>query len=647
MSSRLGTTRCLRRRFGRAAGALLVAATAGQALVPAAAATTGSGAVYGVPAAPEIVWVTAPDGAQMYVQLWRPTRGENGSEPPARVPVVLTMSPYRGLPDVEMLGAVGLKPPYAEWRDQFVPRGYAYALGHVYGTGSSEGCLETFGPKEIAATSAVVEALASAGWSTGRVGMIGTSYDGSHALFTAARGSDAAREHLAAVVAHSAPTSFYDLWGHDGVPGAHDAASLTAGYAAFGQLPPEAVSEQPDPVRTVHRQAGTCRAENLAAAAEFLRTGSYLPWHAARSTRADAPEVRAATLMFDGLHDLPARGALKLVGFFDRIPARTRHNLVLGQWGHAKDYVHLADQKEMVNGWFDRHLGGDANVSQGWPRVQVQDSTGAWRAEDGWPDTGGPAGQLALSRSIAGIGELGSGRPTVPTTYLEPATALTPAGRATFSTGPLEGPLHLTGQPVLDLWLELQRDDAHVAVQLRAFDRPGGKSLVASDNAEVMESQRHMILGYRSARHLDPIRAGEFRQMADGRPAVGVPVRVPVRFMIPLDVVVPAGGEVTIEVAGTNTMGQPDSSLGPFPSQPSGSDGTVRILHDCEHPSALRFLMPDGKPEALDVEMTDVSFPQLAPVGEIEPGLRDGGGLASQDICGVKPRDPARVLEDD
>lgn len=584
---------------------------------------------------PEVLWAEAPDGAAIYIELYRPTTDTDGVEPTGPFPTILRMTPYEGSQSARYLAAQGSS---LSWkvRDRFVPEGYAFALGHVYGTGNSEGCLEMFGDKEIAATSATIEFLATQPWSNGKVGMFGTSYDGGEALHVAALGSDAAREHLGAVVALDGTTSLYETFGADGVPAIGSATSLTASYAALG--PPPAVlspsdGSLPDPVASASRQVGACRADNLAAAADFERTGDFSAWLDERSARRGATQVKAATLMFEGFHDGAGVGAMGAVGYFDQIPKETPHKMIIGQWGHAQAGRYRTDQWSMIEAWFDRYLRDLPTGTEGWPNVQIQDSAGGWRAEDSWPTLGKEFGQLALTTE----GGLGTSDPTGSTTYLEGAP-FTPPGVATFSTGPLPGPLHLAGDPVIDLWVKLENPDAHIATQLRAFTADGTEITGAGQVDALVANGRFQVVGARSVQHLDPIAGGEFRQASSVPAPVGVPVRVPIRFLVPIDLVVPAGGWLTVDITGSNYQGS-------VPTLPSGSTGGVEILHDCEYPSMLRFDMLDmRKVEWLYPPMSTTNIQAELQAVEVADGPRDAAGLASERVCGQKPLNPAEVL---
>jgi len=242
--------------------------------------------------------------------------------------------------------------------------------------------------------------------------------------------------------------------------------------------------------------------------------------------------------------------------------------------------------------------------------VQVQANDGSWRVERDFPGTGGPVGQLALGPG----GALGLTTPTGATTYTEGLSEVV------VSTPVLTKPLHLTGQPVLDLWLTTDRPDGHIAARIEVIGANGQVLRHEGSNAE-----KQATYGYRSLQHLEPIKQNWFRQSAPSLPPVASPVRVPVRFL-PTDLVVPKGGRLQVTIAGR--MQSPRASL------PSGTASRITLLHDCEHPSALRFLMADPKAPALEVREVDQEGPLTAPAAKRR--VVDGG-LATAPVCGKAP----------
>lgn len=143
----------------------------------------------------EHAYVATPVG-NIYVQYWRPT------DPAVKVPVILSISPYRYL-----YARLDPRAPITDtYSDRYVPRGYARAYADLVGTGLSDGCYNYGGKNEAIANAAVIEWLGTRPWTNGKIGMIGTSYDGATQLEAATL----APKHLAAIV----PQEPVSIWYH-------------------------------------------------------------------------------------------------------------------------------------------------------------------------------------------------------------------------------------------------------------------------------------------------------------------------------------------------------------------------------------------------------------------------------------------------
>lgn len=131
---------------------------------------------------------------EMFVDFVRPASG--------KAPVILHITPYRYL--------YGDADPSASrtdfYRTHFQPQGYAIAYADLLGTGLSGGCWDYGGTAEAESGAAVVEWLGTRPWSNGKVGMIGTSYDGA----IQAEIATLAPKHLAAIVPQEPVTSWYE-----------------------------------------------------------------------------------------------------------------------------------------------------------------------------------------------------------------------------------------------------------------------------------------------------------------------------------------------------------------------------------------------------------------------------------------------------
>jgi X-Pro dipeptidyl-peptidase len=107
-----------------------------------------------------------------------------------------------------------------------VPRGYAVVLGESLGTFNSDGCPDVGGRVETLGAKAVIDWLngraqawneagvpVTADWTTGAVGMVGVSYNGTLPNQVATTGVDG----LETIVPISAISSWYDYYRANGL----------------------------------------------------------------------------------------------------------------------------------------------------------------------------------------------------------------------------------------------------------------------------------------------------------------------------------------------------------------------------------------------------------------------------------------------
>ena len=554
-------------------------------------------------------YVEGHDGTDLYVETYLPApSGDN--VPPAKVPTILIMTPYATL-------------YYALGDDPFIQymnaRGYAVAFHHVRGTGNSGGCLEQTSRDQIDDGARVVEYLGKdAPWTTGKVGMYGVSYDAETQISTAGFGDPERIKYLKAIIPIATVGSQYDWNYMDGVPWADQPAAGNSSYLAISALP----EQQPNPQH--YPEKLQCQDDVMGESAN--RNGDYTDFWKAREYRPGADDIKAATLMVHGLRDFNVQ-PITLAGFFDRIPDSTPHKGVFGVWEHATPSSHSvepdwerADWMDMATAWYDRYLKGkDTNVER-WPDVQVQTSRGQWWEVGEFPTTGGRLGQLALGPD----GTLGVKKPNGESLFTEQMAPGPPeeGQMVVFETPKLKAPLHLTGQPMLDLWFVSDREDAHIGVKLEIIGRDGEPA--THDGSSVKATY-----GVRSMQHIEPMPRGWFEQETSDPLTPFEATRATIRFL-PTDLMVPRGASLRLTVGGGVSYAKGDS-------QPSLAGAQVTILHNCQRPSALRFRMPDKTARLLNVRETD----QLGQPLESTPSRearRDGAGIASAPVCGRDPR---------
>ena len=133
--------------------------------------------------------ITAADGgagltgdAQVHLGLWLPIIEGCDWEaeeltPECQVPVIAEIGPYYSDGDVDALTPADRLGRFLI--ENYVPHGYGVAQVSVFGTGESNHCMDLMGTDEQRGIDAAVTWMGSQGWSNGKVGIIGKSYDGS------------------------------------------------------------------------------------------------------------------------------------------------------------------------------------------------------------------------------------------------------------------------------------------------------------------------------------------------------------------------------------------------------------------------------------------------------------------------------------
>src|SRR4051794_28693232 len=156
-------------------------------------------------------YFAAGDGiTQLHADILRP----KGLAAGVKTPVVLTVSPYTShngqTTDTDLQGT-GPSSRFFDFLDVtgLLTKGYTYVMVDLPGFGGSAGCNDWGGAREQDAVRAAVEWAAAQPWSTGKVAMLGKSYDGWTGLMAMAQ-----QPHgLAAVVSMEPVFSGYRyLW---------------------------------------------------------------------------------------------------------------------------------------------------------------------------------------------------------------------------------------------------------------------------------------------------------------------------------------------------------------------------------------------------------------------------------------------------
>ncbi|WP_245872181.1 CocE/NonD family hydrolase, partial [Streptomyces alboverticillatus] len=370
-------------------------------LLPAPLAASAAAASPGAPdesrpvysydrAVRESVWVdTGIDGDgdgradRVAVDVVRP---REPAEQGRRVPVVMDASPYysccgRGNESQKKTyDAQGNPVQFPLYYDNFfVPRGYAVVLVDLAGTNRSDGCVDIGGRSDIASAKAVVDwlngrargyasrtgrAAARADWSTGAVGMIGKSYDGTIANGVAATGVPGLRT----IVPIGAISSWYDYY-------------FAQGAALFGSGPDALADRVESPAAR-----GRCQAVQRALADGAPRNGDWTPLWSERDYLKDARKVRASVFAVHGMQDLNVR--TKHFGqWWDALAGQgVERKVWLSQAGHVDPFDFRRESwVTALHRWFDHYLMGYDNGVEREPMADIERAPGQWTTDRVWP----------------------------------------------------------------------------------------------------------------------------------------------------------------------------------------------------------------------------------------------------------------------
>lgn len=497
------------------ASALVVLACSALAVVPAQAQTPPPGPVFQDGQAQPVFdptdviredrWVRAPvdsdrDGAddEVHVVVIRPRATELG----LRVPAVYEVSPYyaggnditnhnvdvelwyptrQGPSSTDAGGstaqalqqrretAVGINGPAIgspAYEAYFLARGFAMVFAESLGSGESTGCPTSGGRNETIGAKSVIDwlngraaardsagAAVRASWATGKVAMMGVSYNGTLPNAVATTGV----RGLEAIVPIAAISSWYDYYRADGA------------VVAPGTFQGEDTDVLAEYVLT-RANPEVCRPviDELAARQDRL-TGDYSAYWAERDYLRDVHQVRAATLAVHGLNDWNVK-TRQLAQWYAALRANgVPHKVWLHQFGHRGPLGLRPDEwLRTINRWFTRYLYGVRNGVESEPRATIQREDLSWTDEADWPapgtrdvrlhptvgggTAGGLAGRGSHDRDLFDA-DLGlDGRPVVESltdnaTILaeDLAAAATSPHRLAYDTAPLTAAARLSG----------------------------------------------------------------------------------------------------------------------------------------------------------------------------------------------------------
>lgn len=478
---------------------------------------------------------------RMHVDVTRPIQTNEG----LKLPVIYASSPYYSGVQANTpgsfwsvrheLGEIGPERVYAPVKrkggrpvisnsevEKWVPRGYIVVHSSSPGTGLSDGSPTVGGDNESLAPKAVIEWLAGkdngykeregdekimAFWSTGKVGMTGTSYNGTLPLAAATTGV----EGLKAIIPIAPNTSYYHYYRSHGLvrsPGGYLGEDIDV---LFDFIHSGDESKRPYAIENIRNKE---MAEGM-----DRQSGDYNDFWAGRDYINDMGPMKAALLMSHGFNDwnvMPEHSnriyqAAKVKG----IP----HQVYYHQKGHGGP-----PPLSMMNKWFTRYLHGVENGVEDDPKawiVREEDKNENPTSYADYPNPDAEDVELYLSPGAPASGGLGtikmmmSAKETLVDNFSFNGAALAQAEytnhRLLYLTPTLKESVHISGEARIKIRLASSKPAANLSVWLVSLPWNSGRRSKITDN--IITRGWADPQNAKSIRESEPLVPGEFYEL--------------------------------------------------------------------------------------------------------------------------------------
>lgn len=369
----------------------------------------------------------------------------------------------------------------------WVPRGFAVVHSESPGTGLSQGCVTIGGENESLAPKAVIDWLngrakgfttvdgteeVRATWSTGKVGMTGTSFNGTLPIAAATTGV----KGLEAIIPVSPNNSYYRYYRVNGLvrsPGGYLGEDVDVLYDFVQSGNPATRAACNARVRDAIITPGIDR-----------RTGDLSDFWTKRDYILQAKGIRAAMLTAHGFNDwnvMPAHTALMA----DAVRANgVPVQMYWHQGGHGGE-----PPLPMMNKWFTRYLLDVRNGVENDPKsfvVREGANRQAPTAYAAYPHPEATAVTLFPTRGGAGMGGLAFAKAAaqgnesltddVSKSGAQLALAASSPNRLLYATPELTAPVHLSGTARVSIRVASSKAAANLSVWLVELPWPANAS---------------------------------------------------------------------------------------------------------------------------------------------------------------------------
>ncbi|WP_159949131.1 Xaa-Pro dipeptidyl-peptidase [Polaribacter septentrionalilitoris] len=509
----------------------------------------------------ETTFDTDGDGKldRMHVDVTRPAATENG----LKLPVVYESSPYyagtAGNAPIfwDVKHEIGEEPKqrnHAEVKRRgkrpiisnsqirtWVPRGYIVVHSSSPGTGLSDGSPTVGGDNESLAPKAVIDWLngrakgyssrtgkeeVKAYWTTGKVGMTGTSYNGTLPLAAATTGVDG----LEAIIPIAPNTSYYHYYRSNGLvrsPGGYLGEDIDVLYDFIHSGGEDLIpnkSYMKDNVgskkfiRKRDYNNAKVRDTEMANGMDRL-TGDYNDFWAGRDYLNDMKPMKAALLMSHGFNDwnVMPEHSYRIYKKASEMGLSTQ--IYYHQNGHGGP-----PPIKMMNRWFTRYLHGIENGVENDPKawiVRENDKRSEPTAYKNYPNPAAQDVTFYLNGNSPEAGTLtldnsnSKGTETLVDNYSFSSEALAQADytnhRLLYVSPILKEDIHISGIPTITIKAASSKPAVNLSVYLVSLPWNKGRRSKITDN--IITRSWADLQNYKSLTKSKPLKPGKFYKM--------------------------------------------------------------------------------------------------------------------------------------
>jgi X-Pro dipeptidyl-peptidase len=406
----------------------------------------------------------------------------------------------------------------------WVPRGYIVVHSSSPGTGLSQGSPTVGGDNESLAPKAVIDWLngrargytepygkeeVKAYWSTGKVGMTGTSYNGTIPLAAATTGVDG----LEVIIPVAPNTSYYHYYRSNGLvrsPGGYLGEDIDVLYDYIHSGDESKRASNNKKVRDTEMKNGMDR-----------YTGDYNDFWAGRDYLNDMEPMKAALLMSHGFNDwnVMPEHSYRIYKKAKEMGLETA--IYYHQLGHGGP-----PPVSMMNKWFTHYLHGVDNGVENEENkafiVREDDKMSDPTPYKDYPNPEAKDVTLYLSSGAPKLGGLSTreivkqGKETLVDNYSFDGEALAKAEitehRLLYVTPKLTKDLHISGVPKITVKLASSKPAVNVSVWLVSLPWNEGRKTKTTDN--IITRGWADPQNYKSLTESEPLKPGKFYEVS-------------------------------------------------------------------------------------------------------------------------------------